>query len=158
MIRLNHHGDTIVEVLIALAVTSALITGALTTSNRSLRGALQSQQRGEALKLVESQAEALRIFGATKIGYSPGPATPFCLNVATPSAPVVNGGPDPIVLSAAADPLTAYPAACTGGSGNNYHLVIYRPAGDSHVFSIYARWPSFGGSINDELVIRYVVY
>ena len=61
MSRLGMRGDTIVEVLIALAVTSSLIIAGYNTANRSLKGGQQSQERGEALKLVESQAEALHI-------------------------------------------------------------------------------------------------
>lgn len=57
---LSQTGDTIVEVLIAMAVLSMVLGGAYVASNRSLAVSQQNQERAEALKLVEGQMEQLK--------------------------------------------------------------------------------------------------
>jgi Tfp pilus assembly protein PilV len=58
-------GDTIVEVLIAMAVLALIITGADVAVNRTAKSALDVQEHAQALKLVESQAEALRNYNGS---------------------------------------------------------------------------------------------
>src|SRR5438309_3169170 len=80
--KLNSAGDTIIEVLLALAVLASVLGGAYVSSNRSLSGARDAQERGEALKLVEEQLERLRAVVKTL----PNNTTPFCLIDSSPSA------------------------------------------------------------------------
>lgn len=56
----NQRGDTIVEVLISIAVISLILGGAYVTTNNSLRAERGAQERTDASKLVESQIEALK--------------------------------------------------------------------------------------------------
>ena len=83
---LNQRGDTIVEVLISIAVVSLILGGAYVTTNNSLQGTRAAQERSDAVKVVESQLEAVKsmavgnptaLFGAATTGT-------FC---------VVNGAP-----------------------------------------------------------------
>lgn len=53
-------GDTIIEVLIAIAVLGSIITGSYAIATRSLNGVRISQERGEALKIAESQIEIIK--------------------------------------------------------------------------------------------------
>src|SRR3989344_6159834 len=55
----SNRGDTIIEVLLALAIVSSMLGGAYVLSARSLNNSRSSQERGEALKLVEEQLERL---------------------------------------------------------------------------------------------------
>lgn len=59
-LKLTQRGDTIIEVLIALAVLSSAISVAYVTANRSLLNARQSQEMSRATVLAQSQAELLR--------------------------------------------------------------------------------------------------
>lgn len=59
-INLNKAGDTIVEVLIGLAVLGSVLTAGYSISTRSLNGIRVSQERGEALKIAEEQLEKIR--------------------------------------------------------------------------------------------------
>ncbi|HJP95756.1 MAG TPA: prepilin-type N-terminal cleavage/methylation domain-containing protein [Candidatus Saccharimonadales bacterium] len=59
-LRSNQRGDTIVEVLISIAVISMILGGAYVTTNNSLRAERGAQERTDASKLVESQIEALK--------------------------------------------------------------------------------------------------
>jgi prepilin-type N-terminal cleavage/methylation domain-containing protein len=63
MKRLNQKGDTIVEVLIAIAVVSTVLVAAYQTTGQNIRSAQATQERTEALKLAEGQLERLRSNG-----------------------------------------------------------------------------------------------
>ena len=58
-VRLNTRGDTIVEVLIATAVVSIILTGALAVANNSLKQIRSAQERSEAQAYVQSIVESL---------------------------------------------------------------------------------------------------
>jgi type II secretory pathway pseudopilin PulG len=58
---LTRSGDTIVEVMIVLAVLGMAISISYATANRSLLNARQAQENSEASALVRSQLESLRV-------------------------------------------------------------------------------------------------
>lgn len=58
----NKRGDTIVEVLIALAVLGSVLVGGYSIATRSINSVRASQERGEALKVAEGQIEQLRSY------------------------------------------------------------------------------------------------
>ncbi len=53
-------GDTIVEVVIAIAVIAVVLTGAFVLTSRNLTSVRDSQEHSEALALLQSQVEQLR--------------------------------------------------------------------------------------------------
>ena len=52
-------GDTIIEVLVAMAIVSLTLGSSYAVINRTLANARQAQEHGEALKLLEGQFEQL---------------------------------------------------------------------------------------------------
>lgn len=60
MKKINNFGDTIIEVLIAIAVLSVVLGGAYAISSRSLAGVRKAQEHTEALKYAEQQTERLK--------------------------------------------------------------------------------------------------
>lgn len=56
----NSFGDTIIEVMLALAVLGAIIGGGYSVATRSLNGVRVSQERSEATQIAEGQIEALK--------------------------------------------------------------------------------------------------
>ncbi len=58
-LKLKNNGDTIVEVLIAVAVLMVVITGGYSIATRSLNGARIAQERSEATMLAQGQLEAI---------------------------------------------------------------------------------------------------
>lgn len=56
----KNRGDTIVEVLISVAIAGAVIGGAFALATRSLRQGINASERTEALKIAEGQIEALK--------------------------------------------------------------------------------------------------
>lgn len=64
-LRRNERGDTIIEVLIAIAVVSLILGGAYVTTNNSLRAERGAQERTDATKLVEAQLESIKSIAST---------------------------------------------------------------------------------------------
>jgi prepilin-type N-terminal cleavage/methylation domain-containing protein len=58
--RLSSRGDTIVEVLIAIAIVSSVLAGAFTVSQKSTLAVRDSQERGEVLQILQGQVEQVR--------------------------------------------------------------------------------------------------
>lgn len=89
--RLNQRGDTIIEVLISIAIVSLILGGAYVTTNNSLRAERGAQERTDATKLVESQIEAIKsVASATPNAiFVTAPGT-FCI---TPAQTVVLSTP-----------------------------------------------------------------
>ena len=135
IIRLKQAGDTIVEVLIAIAVVSSVLAGAYVSSNKALQQSRQSQERGEALKYAEAQVEQLKDAAATV------PSTftvsgAFCYLAGARKS--LAGTP---AATADADVLTTavYPNNCRQGTTTFYYTVIQR-ASDNSTFTITVRW------------------
>jgi prepilin-type N-terminal cleavage/methylation domain-containing protein len=134
LIKLMQKGDTIVEVLIALAISSLLIGGAMASANQTLLGSLRSQERGEALKIAESQLEYLRGTGFTAIGSD----TSFYFS----SSGARTAG-----------------AGSISGAGIPYTVNITRSSPTDHNFTVTVTWsPAGGGAGLDNVSIRYGVY
>jgi Tfp pilus assembly protein PilV len=64
----NERGDTIVEVLIAVAVVSLVLTSAYAVTNRNARAIQGSQEQAYAQKLLQQQVEYLRAAPALATG------------------------------------------------------------------------------------------
>jgi prepilin-type N-terminal cleavage/methylation domain-containing protein len=152
--RIRQHGDTIIEVLIAITVVSSMLAGAYVTSNKSLIGNRQAEERGEALKLVQSQVEKLIARG----GYQTGNL--FCIDASNNLSPEF----PPAALTGR--PWTSYPTACvqdtTGTSFSAssisipYHLAIAYDS-TAKVYTIYARWDAAGGNNVEQTTLKYRV-
>ena len=77
-LKLKQRGDTIVEVLIATAVVSLVLTGAMAVSNNSLKQIRAAQERSEAQAYAQSTVELLDGYTGQQ---QPLQQTPFCLNI-----------------------------------------------------------------------------
>jgi prepilin-type N-terminal cleavage/methylation domain-containing protein len=141
----RQRGDTLVEVLIAIAVVSMILGGAYVTTNRSLYATRSAQERGNALKLAESQLEQLKglvasdpssIFG----GSAPNP---FCISAS--GAVVADTDPDCAVDTSGAA-TTVEPI---------FHISMAR-AGNT--FTLTENWVDVGGRHTDKLEFKYRVY
>ncbi len=157
--RLNMRGDTIIEVMIVLAVLGLAISISYSTANRSLLNTRQAQENSEATKVLQSQIEGIRILGAN------GPTDPAdpLLNPYTHGVPFcIKGGATP-VLAEVSDPF------CNDNSGN-YDLRIYYCPGSSDIqcagsqlqaqgtFLITAKWDNVRGVGTDSINYVYRYY
>jgi prepilin-type N-terminal cleavage/methylation domain-containing protein len=130
--RMNQRGDTLVEVLIAMAIISLVLVGAYVTSTRNAAALQNSQEREQAQRLVEGQVEMLRAKGGIV-------ASGDCFNAGTETATCNN--------------FTAT------NSGATYTLSIVGPVGitsPTGTYTVSAIWTSMGSrTSNDSTVTMY---
>jgi prepilin-type N-terminal cleavage/methylation domain-containing protein len=127
-------GDTLIEVLIALAVVSLLLGGAIATSNQSQRGSIRSQERSEANKVAEAQVENLRATTFKNIGTS----TLFHFDA---SGNLVSGA-----------------GTMAGAGGTGYAVQISRVNSTDHTFTVSVSWTPAGGGPSSNVIMKYAVY
>ena len=141
----RQNGDTIVEVLIAMAVASSILALTYTTMNRNLLITQTAQERTEATKLAQGQLESLKAVTDTTVPAS----TKFCFS----TTGVLTSGFSPSIPtdSLDADDFTGYPGACNQES--IYYIAIKRTATKS--YTIYVRWDRVDGGARDQVVMAY---
>lgn len=143
--KLRQTGDTIVEVLFAIAVISSVLAGAYLTTNLNTKSAQDAQERSQALKLVESQVELLRAKGSI--------AANSCFD-STTGNPVTDSGsstpPNPCIVKV--------DGTVAGASDQPaYHLRLSTSSSDcaSGVYGISADWGSLTSSGNAKVGVCY---
>ncbi|CAN5448619.1 hypothetical protein BH10PAT3_BH10PAT3_8260 [soil metagenome] len=158
-----HHsaqrGDTIVEVLIAMAVASSVLALTYVTMNRNLNITRASQERTEASKVVQGQIEALKArtdAGRTLVSDN------FCIDATDgseielpPGIPNTTGSTPAARL--AADDFSKYinPLGVTEDcvSSGLYHYGAILVSGTTYRF--YVRWERVGGGGREEIIMVY---
>ena len=143
----SERGDTIVEVLISIAIISLILGGAFATTSRSLRATRDTQERSDGLKLVESQIEQLKgvaVANPTAIfGSDPGS---FCVS----SGSVVASSSTACAVNAAGSHVS--------GSTPEYRLVITRVmTGQMTEFTIVNTWDGITGK-QAKVQMKYRLY
>lgn len=142
LIKLGFMGDTIVEVLIVLAILGMAISIAYATANRSLINTRQAEENSEATTLVQTQIENLRnnasITTTTDPNYVYDPAA-FCFNGSSKQRA---GGP-----------------SCTFTAYNIGVSIAYAPiASPGGTFKVTAIWDDVSGEGTDSVVMSYRLY
>lgn len=154
MKKLNQTGDTIVEVLLALAVLAGVIGVSYAVASRSLARAQQAQERVQATKLVEGQIEALKYLASsiesthtalfnsliTDLDTATPPVSPQCLIVNS-----VTGVVSKVIYT---------DSQCKNSGLFNYYIAAYDTV--SKIFTIKTEWPSFRSG-NDNVTMYYKV-
>lgn len=142
----RQRGDTLVEVLIAIAVVSLILGGAYVTTNRSLQATRAAQERSTALKLAESQIERIKGLVGTDPDsvFGTGVPTVFCISSADGS--VVADDHDDCAVGANGLHTDDEPI---------YHLSIVRTGND---FVLSESWFNVSGRVTDNLQLRYRAY
>lgn len=145
-------GDTIVEVLIAIAVVSVVLTGAYVTTNRSLLNSRSAQEQSNAVKVVESQLELLKAMADTPGALTSPPAS-FCLTTSG-GAPAVTNTSDPTQPCS----LNTQGVKAAAGEQPIYQVAISQTS--PAVFRLKAIWTDVKGDAdnNDSIIMTYKVY
>jgi len=138
-------GDTIVEVLIAIAVVTSVLGVVYATMNRNLNIMRDNQERTEASKTAQAQLEALKgLYSANPTAITGQNSNGFCINAAT----VVTIASKP-QGTLAADDLNY--STCTSSF---YRYVLRRDALNDKLYTATVRWESFGSG-RSEVVMVY---
>lgn len=150
--KLTNRGDTIVEVLVVLAVLGLAMSISYATANRSLLNARQAQENGEASELVSSQIELLRANSLLPSADSNSPykadvnntASAFCFS----GTNLNSFSPTPNLTG-----YSSYPPSCRAINGL-YHLAIQRKVNTSS-FTVTAYWDNVSGNGQDTVTMTY---
>jgi prepilin-type N-terminal cleavage/methylation domain-containing protein len=154
-------GDTIVEVMVVLAVLGLAISISYTTANRSLLNARQAQENAQATERLQSQIESLRTLAANNPTNPDGtPNTGYIFITIPFQQPFcVKPGNTDVGLTSTAAPqaychydnlydvsitYTANPANAPGVTGGTFNLI--------------ATWPDVAGQGNDTVTMTYRYY
>jgi prepilin-type N-terminal cleavage/methylation domain-containing protein len=133
-LRLLQRGDTIVEVLVSLAIISLVLAGAYATSSRNTSLIQSSQEREQAQRLVEAQIENIRAHNGVTT------TSPVCFAAG--------------VQKPATDPLCSSQSATF--SGASYAVSIVGPANSNGgIYTVQAKWDSPGMSAQSKLTMYY---
>jgi type II secretory pathway pseudopilin PulG len=137
----KQRGDTIVEVIISIAVISSVLVGAFYLTNRSTRAVRDSEEHSQALQLLQGQVEQLRAIAPDK-KWGDLPAN-FCFT----------GDGTITTLSNS----TAY--GCT--ASDYYSFVVTRPsspppAGKTGLFTLKVQWDSILSNKGNESLVYKV--
>jgi prepilin-type N-terminal cleavage/methylation domain-containing protein len=135
--KINQAGDTIVEVMVVLAILGLAISVSYATANRSLLNTRQAQENSQATELVQSQIEALRTL--TQVGI-----TPNIFTVALENYCLVPSGNTYVNQSG---------NSCKMGSVPYVINITYAAANDT--FTVTATWPDVLGEGNDTVTTVY---
>lgn len=156
MLKLNNNGDTIVEVLIALAVLSLAFVISYATANAALLASQNAQEHSLALEYLDAQIEALRyvanqpnqlIIPQSEFHHS---NSAFCLQP---------GGSD-VSSSAPFNPshnASSYPPSCRlAANGFSYYVDIQPDPSLDNDFHVQIWWNGLGklGIQSEELSYR----
>ncbi len=137
-LRRNQTGDTIVEVLIAIAIVSVVLVGAYVTTNKNIQSTQDAQERTQAVKLVESQIEYLRAAGTIASG--------DCFNAGSAQIAAGAQGTNPCIITAS--------GAIAGASVQPaYDMKI--TTGGNGVYIIEAKWDTVNGSGKSNVTMYY---
>lgn len=144
-------GDTIVEVLLAIAVTSAVLAGAYVAVNRSLNATRAAQERGEAVKVAQAQIERLKYLNSSGSPANIYQDGPYCITsalVVRAVADVANDSDDPNGCRTSG----RYVASVTRNASSKVYQVrvLWENATGSNTV---ANYPGF-----DEIKMYYRVY
>ena len=141
----KQRGDTLVEVLVAIAVVSLILGGAYVVTNKSLQATRAAQERGNALKIAESQVEQLKSVIASN-----------------PDSVFGGSAPAQFCISSTSTVVTDTNAQCAVGTTGaptlvepKFHLSIKRTNND---FVLKETWANVSGQGNDSLQMTYRVY
>lgn len=148
----SEKGETIIEVLMSIAVLSLAIVGSIVVARSSLLLGQSANERLQALKIAETQIERLKALAPSSRAGDPNGifrSTDFCVR---PDLSIVN--------------IPATPADCA----NTYFpesalavVVNYDANGpdgavggfDNNVFTVSVTWDSVDGEGRDSVVIEY---
>jgi type II secretory pathway pseudopilin PulG len=155
---LNQRGDTIVEVLISIAVVSMILGGAFVLTNRSLQATRGAQERGNAMKVIEAQLESVKsIAGGENSNdvMGAGVPSPFCI------------APSNLAVVTTTGNNCKFNSLGNNNNGSSepvFNVAITRTAvngGEGYTFTITNTWNSItakSGAAQERATMSYRIY
>jgi type II secretory pathway pseudopilin PulG len=145
MKKLNKTGDTIIEVLLSLAVLGMVISTAFAIASRSLKRAQQAQERTEATKLVEGQIDRIKYLSESNLASDitafsdiTTSTTAMCLKPLTQNDQRI---------------IQSYTVGDNCKEGIFNYSISYDAS--AHLFTIKTVWPSLGSNGEENVTMKY---
>jgi prepilin-type N-terminal cleavage/methylation domain-containing protein len=142
--RLGQRGDTLVEVLISIAIISLVLGGAYVTTNRSLVASRDAQERGIALKLTEAHLERTKALASAV-------ATPVFTTSTTSDFCIVGTA----VLADSDASCSVDPSGNTTSAQPKFKLSALRT---TNTFVFTTSWTKVGGTGISSVKLTYRIY
>jgi prepilin-type N-terminal cleavage/methylation domain-containing protein len=169
---LNQAGDTIVEVLVVLAILGLALSISYATANRSLLNVRQAQEHAQALQLVQGQLEQFRSLVVQKqISSTTVSDTSTTVDPSDNDEQYVTSATDnPVFCINASGTIerignisdyTTYPTDCAGANNDNlddlYNIAISYNS-SNNTYTAQATWPSVTDAETDKVSLTYRIY
>ncbi|HUD06195.1 MAG TPA: hypothetical protein VMR18_04760 [Candidatus Saccharimonadales bacterium] len=163
-IKLGKRGDTIVEVLLAIAISSFALTAGYASVDNSLITERQAQDRSEAVQMVQSQVETLNDLynaGSSDIVAAVKSDRPFCIDNTTREYDAAPTGCNFSPLSISPTHPTGYidasisPAPYYTITMINSSNSITSPSFPVVQVTVNAKWINAGGGTPDSMTVVY---
>jgi prepilin-type N-terminal cleavage/methylation domain-containing protein len=145
-LRRSQRGDTIVEVLIAIAIVSSVLGVTYGAMNRNLLITRANQERTEASKIAQGQLEAIRGLTAAQLTTIAGNS--FCIINGMVTYPTNGTVPATNINS---DVFANY-GSC---KSDFYNFVIKKFSGETYKYQVYVRWDKIGGDSREQIIMSY---
>jgi len=153
--KLNNSGDTIVEVIVVLAVLGLALAICYTTANTSLKDTRQAQENTIASQAVANQIEAIRVSVQNPALFS---TQSFCINS---SGNVLSPATNVNCPLGIASPDSIFDYYCGGsqGAGSSGNAVCASSGlNNTDTFLVIANWPDVSGKGSDSVTQVYRVH
>ena len=155
----NQRGDTIIEVLISVAVLSLVLSASFGLANRNSQAFRQAGERGEAQKLAQAEVEKLKTYLSNSSNSMPSLNSYFCMKndptaglimvvFTNPAKPPADPNADINLTN------SGYPDDCKAPAGELYYRYIYRGTGPTKdTYTSNVRWVAVTGHGVDQVKI-----
>jgi hypothetical protein len=148
-------GETIVEVLISVAVLGLILVSTYVLANQSGQANRQAQERAEALNENSGHLELFKTYLEDE-GDLPTSTGLFCVYQDSSGVLSIEGGINGIPEDAQADPLTSYPGECKSGPEGRYNTAIRKITDETGTtYDVITRWDRVSGGGVEELSLLY---
>lgn len=148
----RQNGETIIEVLLSVAVLGLVLAASYTLANKSTQANRRSQERTEALNQTSARIEQFKTYLENGGNI---PSGTFCVyenNSGQLRTAIFSSSVPP---NAQNDTLSVYPARCKSGTDNRYNTSIHKTSG---TYVITTRWFRAAGGGVDEMALAYRIY
>ena len=127
----NQRGDTIVEVMIALAIISMVLASAYAITSRNVATTQDTQEHNQAQQLVQQQIERLRVLSAAN-------------QLSSPFKCIIGSGAS-LAPSADATACTLNADGTTGCTQEPCYRVVVTRNGATGIYEVALTWDGLGG-------------